>query len=79
MVLGSSRNQCGACRQYFNSVPAFDKHRTGKYGVDRRCLNEEEMLSEKMAKNAAGFWTTGLMNQAEKDRAYALRKQTETV
>lgn len=79
MILGRSRNQCGGCKQYFNSVPAFDKHRTGKYGVDRRCLNDEEMLAKKMEKNAAGFWTTGLMNQAEKDRAYALRKQTETV
>ena len=79
MKLGSSRNQCGVCKQYFNSIPAFEKHRTGKYGVDRRCLNDDEMMAKKMEKNAAKFWTTGLMNQAEKDRAYAIHKQKKTV
>ena len=64
MVLGSSRNQCGSCRQYFNSIAAFERHRTGKYGVNRRCLNDNEMLAKKMEKNKAGFWTTGLMNQS---------------
>ena len=79
MKLGGSRNQCGGCKQYFNSVPAFEKHRAGKYGVDRHCLNDDEMRAKKMEKNAANFWTTGLMTQAEKDRAYAILEQKKTV
>lgn len=80
MVLGSSRNQCGACRQYFNSIAAFERHRTGEYGVNRRCLNDDEMLAKKMEKNKAGFWTTGLMNQSiVEEKRDAIRKQTETV
>ena len=76
MKLGSSRNQCGGCRQYFNSNFAFVKHRTGTYGVDRRCLNEQEMLDKKMAKNAAGYWTGNPMDQSAKERRYAIQKQT---
>ncbi len=79
MKLGMSRNQCGGCGQYFNSNAAFERHRTGDYGINRRCLNDDEMLAKKMEKNAAQFWTTGLMNQAEKDRVYAIRKQAKTV
>jgi hypothetical protein len=37
MKVGSSRNQCRGCGQYFNSNSAFEAHRTGKYGEDRRC------------------------------------------
>lgn len=79
MKLGSSRNQCCGCGEYFNSNKAFAKHRTGKYGINRRCLNVGEMLAKRYEKNAAGFWTMGLMNQAEKDRAYAIRHQEKTL
>jgi hypothetical protein len=41
--LGSSRNQCGGCKEYFNSNYAFDAHRTGRFGDDRRCKTPEEM------------------------------------
>jgi hypothetical protein len=54
--LGSSRNQCAGCNVYFNSVTAFDKHRTGQHGVNRRCRTEEEMRSIGMSINKAGFW-----------------------
>ena len=56
MKLTSDRNQCQGCKAYFNSASAFDKHRFGQHGVDRRCLTEPEMLAKGMAKNAAGFW-----------------------
>lgn len=56
MKLTSDRNQCQACKAYFNSTSAFDKHRTGDFGHDRRCLTEPEMLAKGMAKNSAGFW-----------------------
>jgi hypothetical protein len=55
-ILKGKRNQCGACNEYFNSFGAFDKHRVGKYGKDRRCLTTEEMIEKKMSKNEAGFW-----------------------
>jgi len=79
MLLTGNRNQCGGCKQYFNSNAAFDKHRTGVFGVDRRCLNDDEMLAKKMEKNVAGFWTTGLMDQSLIEKRNAIRKQEETV
>jgi hypothetical protein len=63
MRLTGDRNQCQACNGYFNSVKAFDKHRHGDFGVDRRCRTEAEMLAKGMAKNAAGFWVTKLMDE----------------
>ena len=55
-VLGAARNQCGGCREYFNSNTAFEMHRTGEHGVDRRCMTVEEMKGKGMDVNAAGFW-----------------------
>ncbi len=59
---GNSRCQCGDCNQFFNSLGAFDKHRTGDFSPAsaRRCLDEAEMLERGMAKNADGFWVTSL-------------------
>ena len=31
MKLTGDRNQCQACKEYFNSTHAFDKHRTGDF------------------------------------------------
>lgn len=56
MKLTGDRNQCQGCKEYFNSVAAFDKHREGKHGVDRRCLTADEMQAKGMAKNSHGFW-----------------------
>ena len=58
MRLGKQRNQCPGCDQYFNSNTAFDWHRTGKHGVDRRCMTPEEMTAKGMMINYAGFWAT---------------------
>lgn len=58
MNVGGDRNQCPSCDEYFNSTAAFDKHRTGKFGIDRRCMTKEEMESKGMLKNASGFWIT---------------------
>jgi hypothetical protein len=54
--LNGDHNQCTGCGRYFNSTGAFDKHRTGKYGVDRRCKTEEEMIASGMSLNSNGFW-----------------------
>ena len=45
-MLRGDRNQCQGCKEYFNSTGAFEKHRTGKYGVDRRCKTPEEMIEK---------------------------------
>ena len=58
IVLRGDRNQCQACKQYFNSTFAFDKHRRGDFQVERKCLTPEEMLKKKMSLNAKGFWIT---------------------
>jgi hypothetical protein len=58
LTLRGDRNQCPACHCYFNSTTAFEKHRTGSYGVDRRCLTVPEMEDKGMVINEAGFWMT---------------------
>jgi hypothetical protein len=49
-----------SCHGFFNSDSAFDKHRIGDFGVDRRCMTEQEMLQAGMVLNKDGFWTTGV-------------------
>lgn len=56
MKLTGDRNQCQGCKLYFNSTAAFDKHRTGKHGVDRRCMTQDEMRASGMDQRADGFW-----------------------
>jgi hypothetical protein len=56
--LTGDRNQCPGCGLYFNSTFAFEKHRTGDFGKDRRCLTIPEMEAKKMALNGAGFWVS---------------------
>lgn len=64
MKLTGDRNQCQGCKEYFNSTAAFDKHRAGQHGVDRRCLTPAEMLAKGMAQNSAGFWVGEPMTDA---------------
>ena len=59
MKVGNTRCQCADCKEYFNSVAAFDKHRTGKWEA-RRCMSVDEMESKGMAKNNDGYWVTAL-------------------
>lgn len=61
MKLTGDRNQCPGCGEYFNSTRAFDKHRIGDFGKDRRCATVSEMEAKGMAKNSSGFWVTALM------------------
>lgn len=56
MKLSGDRNQCPTCGKGFNSIAAFDKHRTGKFGVGRRCMTTEEMLAKGMVLRDDGFW-----------------------
>jgi len=61
MKLSGDRNQCQGCKAYFNSSAAFDKHRTGEHGKDRRCRTADEMEAKGMSRNAAGFWIGSAM------------------
>lgn len=56
MRLTGQRNQCPGCDRYFNSNTAFEMHRTGKHGVDRRCMSPDEMVAKGMSVNKDGFW-----------------------
>ncbi len=67
MNLSGDRNQCQGCKEYFNSSFAFDKHRTGEHGHDRRCLTVDEMKAKGMSVNAAGFWISSAMPEREYD------------
>ena len=54
--VGSSRNQCRGCGQYFKSNTAFEAHRTGKYGEDRRCKPTEEIIASGYRLNKDRYW-----------------------
>lgn len=60
-ALRGDRNQCRGCLAYFNSTSAFDKHRTGEIGRDRRCLDEEGMRAKGMVLGTDGFWRGSAM------------------
>lgn len=67
MKLSGQRNQCQGCKQYFNSNTSFEVHRTGKHGVDRRCMTPDEMKAKGMLINKAGFWITEESHYRGKD------------
>jgi hypothetical protein len=58
MKLRGDRCRCVSCNAYFNSTAAFDKHRSGAYGKDRRCLTPQEMAERGMEQNNDGYWIT---------------------
>ena len=65
-LLKGNRNQCGVCKEYFNSIGAFDKHRVfdkPKDWATRRCMTSGEMISNGMSLNQAGFWIADKMSE----------------
>lgn len=66
-IVRGDRNQCPSCKELFNSSAAFEKHRTGAFGIDRRCLTVDEMRAKGMEVNAAGYWVTALNPQFAPD------------
>lgn len=69
MILRGDRNQCQGCGCYFNSTAAFYKHRTGAFGIDRRCRTEEEMRAAGMVVANSGFWITAENPQYAEEEA----------
>ena len=66
--LTGDHNMCTTCGEYFNSSRAFDKHRTGQHGVDRRCMSPDEMRAAGMTKNAGDWWITSAMSPGMRGR-----------
>lgn len=62
---GSMRNQCPACGELFTTVGNFDKHRTGKFSVDRRCRTPDELLSLGLHQDGGGWWRQDAPTQHE--------------
>ena len=62
ILLSGDRNQCQGCKEYFNSIKAFERHRIGEFGVDRRCRTPDEMIARGYSKNKYGFWITQKMS-----------------
>lgn len=58
---GNRRCQCADCDEFFNSLGAFDKHRTGDHATGRFCMTAEQMEAAGMAKNSDGFWVSALL------------------
>jgi hypothetical protein len=54
--LNGDRNQCQGCKEFFNSTYAFDKHRTGQFGLDRHCMTKDEMVAKEMFLGEDEFW-----------------------
>lgn len=72
---GSNRCQCAGCHEFFGSVSAFDRHRVGKPGVDRRCRSEFEMFARGMSRSDAGLWITETRTQRA-SRSRGVRAQS---
>ena len=70
-----SGGHCMTCHLSFATDKAFDKHRTGAYGVDRRCLTTEEMLAlvKPMRLLDNGRWSTGNSSPADLARLAKLK------
>ena len=67
MKLRGQKNQCQGCKKYFNSNHAFEMHRTGRHGIDRRCMTEEEMTAKGMSMNARSFWVSKSNDRFDKE------------
>lgn len=64
VVLRGERNQCPTCGELFTRTSVFDKHRTGKFGVSRRCLTPDEMEARGMFRGEDQFWRGSRMPES---------------
>ena len=64
-LTGNNKCQCGACKLYFGSVYAFDKHRVGGHG-DRGCLPLSSLVQNGWREDDKGFWRTPRREDVDK-------------
>lgn len=62
LTVGSRACQCAVCAALFNSLTAFERHRTGPI-EQRRCLTPREMDAQGMSVNDRGFWRTSVYDR----------------
>jgi hypothetical protein len=58
LPLGSDKCRCMACGLYFNSTFAFDGHRIGRIGLDRRCRTGDQLKALGWCLSSTGHWIT---------------------
>lgn len=62
--LTGCRCECPTCLEWFGSVRAFERHRTGYFASpgtfqhNRRCYSEAELTAAGWTLNERGFWLT---------------------
>lgn len=71
-------NQCSGCDVDFTSTTAFDAHRVGEFGHNRRCLTRAEM-AEKRKRDGTPVFEVGekvslYMTEAQRAGLAALKK-----
>lgn len=54
--LGRRGRECVGCESLFLGVPAFDSHRVGRHGIDRRCATPDEMRAAGLGQDDRGVW-----------------------
>lgn len=74
--LRGDRNQCPLCHAYFKSSTAFDQHKTGTIGVNRRCLAIAEMRFQNFGKTVDGFWCSPVAPR-DRERLNRIRGESE--
>ena len=72
---GSMRNQCAGCGKSFSAIGPFDKHRTGTFGVDRRCRTDAEMAEIGFEQDSRGDWRSEGPDAAAAWRAKSSRRK----
>lgn len=70
--LTGNRNHCRSCDQYFNSIRAFEKHRIGEFGLNRRCMTPQEMEAVGMILRPDGFWISEPMKGYKENEDHTL-------
>ena len=72
-ILVGSVEYCDSCHVNFLTTEAGDKHRVGKFGVDRRCISPKEAkLVQMVNKYGSIIWK----RRGESARGYSLVKNT---
>lgn len=61
---------CASCHESFTSDTAFDEHRVGAFGVDRRCLTPDEMSDSGILRDRRGYWMSSRGSDPETLRNY---------
>ncbi len=63
-------NLCSGCNRNFGSSSSHAAHRIGKFGVDRRCMTEQEMLGK--------GWTAEIEPVTRRSEGIARTEQMQT-